>query len=131
MPDAPGKWAQGAIFLRPIEQAGRLCFSLWQASPPPLLLRPMSDTNDLPRQIKETMIEELMLQQSVDEIGNDTVLFHPTGLGLDSVDALQLVVALEKRFGLKIADAEAAKGILRTVDSIAEAIATSRAQAPS
>ena len=86
----------------------------------------MSDTNDLPRQIKETMIEELMLQQSVDEIGNDTVLFHPTGLGLDSVDALQLVVALEKRFGLKIADAEAAKGILRTVDSIAEAVVASR-----
>ncbi|MGI8604392.1 MAG: acyl carrier protein [Verrucomicrobiales bacterium] len=78
--------------------------------------------NTLKRQIKEAMVEELMLRQSADEIGDETVLFHASGLGLDSVDALQLVVALEKRFGLKISDAEAAKGILRNVNSIAEAI---------
>ena len=40
-------------------------------------------------------------------------------LALDSVDALQLVVALEKRFGLKLGDAAAAREVLQSVDSIA------------
>lgn len=80
----------------------------------------------LKREIKEAMVEELMLPQSAEEIGDDTVLFAPTGLGLDSVDALQLVVALEKRFGLKISDAQAAKGILRDVNTIAAAVLAHR-----
>jgi acyl carrier protein len=49
-------------------------------------------------------------------------MFGPGGLGLDSVDALQLVVALDKHYGLKISDAEAAKGILQNVNTIAAAI---------
>jgi acyl carrier protein len=77
----------------------------------------------LKRQIKETMVEELMLQYGAEEIGDETPLFQSGGLGLDSVDALQLVVALEKRFGLKIADAEAAKAVLRNVNTIAKAMA--------
>ena len=76
----------------------------------------------LKRRIKEAMVEELMLQQRAEEIDDETPLFQPDGLGLDSVDALQLVVALEKRFGLKISDAEAARGILRNVNSIARAV---------
>lgn len=82
----------------------------------------MSDTADLKTRIKEAMIEELMLQEEPDEIANDDPLFGPEGVGLDSVDALQLVVALEKNFGLKIADAEAAKGVLQSVDTIAAEI---------
>jgi len=82
----------------------------------------MSDTTALKTRIKEAMIEELMLQESPDEIANDAPLFGPEGVGLDSVDALQLVVALEKNFGLKIADADAAKGVLQSVDTIAAEI---------
>jgi acyl carrier protein len=78
--------------------------------------------NDLKQRIKEMMIDELMLDEAVDEIVDDAPIFGPEGLGLDSVDALQLVVALEKSFGLKIADSEAAKGILQSVDTIADAI---------
>ncbi len=81
----------------------------------------------LKREIKEAMVEELMLQQPPDEIADDVALFAPEGLGLDSVDALQLVVALEKRFGLKISDAEAAKGILRDVNTITAAVQTHQA----
>jgi len=77
---------------------------------------------DLIKQIKEVMIDELMLQDGVDDISEDAPLFDPAGLGLDSVDALQLVVGLEKNFGLKIPDAEAAKGILKNVTAIADAI---------
>ena len=79
-------------------------------------------SSELRDKIKATLIEELMLQEEPDEIGDGMPLFGPDGLGLDSVDALQLVVALEKHFGLKIPDAEAAKEVLASVDSIAAEI---------
>jgi len=83
----------------------------------------MSDAaSELKQKIKAALIEELMLQEELEEIGDDLPLFGPEGLGLDSVDALQLVVALEKHFGLKVPDAEAAKGILQSVNTIAAAI---------
>ena len=82
----------------------------------------MPDPAELSAQIKEILIEELMLQQTPDEIGDDTPLFSAEGLGLDSVDALQLVVALEKRLGLKVADAEAAQTTLRSVATIRDAV---------
>jgi acyl carrier protein len=77
---------------------------------------------NLRAQIKEVMASELMLEVSVDEIGDDSPLFGPTGIGLDSVDALQLVVAIEKHFKLKISDQDKAREILANVDSIAKAI---------
>lgn len=68
------------------------------------------------------MVENLMLQISPAEIGDDQPLFGPGSVGLDSVDALQLVVALDKTYGLKIADPETAKRILQNVNSIADAV---------
>lgn len=82
----------------------------------------MQQGPELRRRIKEVMVEELMLEVTPGEIGDETPIFGAGGLGLDSVDALQLVVAIEKHFGLKIADAEAAKGILSNVDRIAAEI---------
>ena len=76
----------------------------------------------LRQKIKEVMVEELMLDCKADEIGDKTAIFGGDGLGLDSVDALQLVVALEKHFGLKIGDSTAAKGILENVETIAAEI---------
>jgi acyl carrier protein len=82
----------------------------------------MDDTTQLKRRIKEIMVENLMLQITADEITDDKPLFGPEGLGLDSVDALQLVVALDKNFGLKIPDPAAAKEILVSVNTIAAAV---------
>lgn len=73
-------------------------------------------------QIKVLIIENLMLQVTPVEIADDLPLFGPGGLGLDSVDALQLVLALDKQFGLKITDPEAAKQILLSVNSITDAV---------
>ena len=84
---------------------------------------------DLLQRLKVMMVDELMLQVSPEEIGDHTPLFGPEGLGLDSVDALQLVVALEKHFGLKMSDGEAAKGILLSVSTIAAEI-MARSSAP-
>ncbi len=82
----------------------------------------MEDATALKQQIKQLMVENLMLQVAPEEIGDELPLFGPGGLGLDSVDALQLVVALDKTFGLKIRDPEAAKQILRSVTTVAQAV---------
>lgn len=82
----------------------------------------MEQGAELRQRIKEVMVDELMLDFDASEIGDETPIFGAGGLGLDSVDALQLVVAIEKHFGLKIADAEKAKGVLQSVESIACAV---------
>jgi len=82
----------------------------------------MDEIQSLKERIKQLMVENLMLQITASEIGDDLPLFGPGSLGLDSVDALQLVVALDKNFGLKIRDPEVAKGILRNVTTMAEAV---------
>jgi acyl carrier protein len=76
---------------------------------------------ELRKAIKEMMVKHLMLDMNADEIKNDEPLFGG-GLGLDSVDALQLVVALERDFSLKLDDSDHSKSILANVESIAQAI---------
>jgi acyl carrier protein len=87
----------------------------------------VNDTDQLKSEVKKLLVENLMLQQQPAEIADDLPLFGPGGLGLDSVDALQLVVALEKNYGLKIADPAAAKETLATVNSITAAVSKHRA----
>ena len=70
-----------------------------------------------------------MLQVTAEEIKDDQPLFGPGSLGLDSVDALQLVVALDKNFGLKIPNPASAKEILQSVNTIAAAVEAKTAQA--
>lgn len=89
----------------------------------------MHDANTLKQQIKSMMVENLMLQVSADDIGDDQPLFGPGSLGLDSVDALQLVVGLDKHFGLKIPDPAAAKQVLQSVNTMAAAVLTERLKA--
>lgn len=89
----------------------------------------MEDASRLEDRIKSMMVENLMLQVTAEEIGDATPLFGPGGLGLDSVDALQLVVGLDKSFGLKITDPGAAREILQTVSSMAEAVRATKAAA--
>lgn len=73
---------------------------------------------ELRQKVKEVIVDELMLEMEPSEIGDAVPIFGGNGLGLDSVDALQLVVALEKHFGLKIGNSTAAKGILESVETI-------------
>ena len=82
----------------------------------------MEEFNALKQRIKAMMVENLMLQVTAAEIGDDLPLFAPGGLGLDSVDALQLVVGLDKNFGVKVPDPAAAKEILHSVSTMAEAV---------
>lgn len=82
----------------------------------------MEPPDELRRRIKVMLVDNLMLSVSADEIADDARLFGPDSLGLDSVDALQIIVALDKHFGLKVADPAEAKAILASVSSICEAI---------
>lgn len=82
----------------------------------------MAETNELKNRIKNMMVETLMLQIAAAEIRDDQPLFGPESLGLDSVDALQLVVSLDKNFGLKIPTPAAAKEILLNVNSMVAAV---------
>ncbi|HZJ15431.1 MAG TPA: phosphopantetheine-binding protein [Chthoniobacteraceae bacterium] len=81
---------------------------------------------DLREQIKEMMVENLMLKVPKEEIGDDLPLFGPNGLGLDSIDALELVVSLEKKFGVTVPNSETARAALATVNSIAEYVIARR-----
>ncbi len=80
------------------------------------------DQTELKTKIKEMMVENLMLKIPATEIASDQPLFGPGSLGLDSVDALQLVVALDKTFGLKVPDQATAKKVLQSVDAMAAAV---------
>ena len=82
----------------------------------------MNNPTELKTQIKHLLVENLMLQSKAEEIADDLPLFGPGSLGLDSVDALQLVVALDKNYGLKIPDPEAAKKVLQSVNTIVSAL---------
>ncbi len=83
----------------------------------------MSEGTALKAEIKKLMVENLMLRLSAEELPDDQPLFGPHGLGLDSVDALQLVVALDKKYGLKIPDPDTAQKVLQNVETIVAAVA--------
>ena len=68
--------------------------------------------------LKTMMVENLMLKVPKEDIGDDLPLFGPDGLGLDSIDALELVVSLEKNFGVSVPNSETAKHALATVNTI-------------
>jgi len=86
----------------------------------------MNDSTELKAQVKQMLVENLMLKTGAAEIGDDQPLFGPGSLGLDSVDALQLVVALDKNYGLKLSDTEVARKTMQTVSTIAAAIQNHR-----
>ena len=86
----------------------------------------MHEAAALRSEIKKMLVENCMLQIPAEEISDDQALFGPGSLGLDSVDALQLVVALDKNYGLKVPDPEAARTILHSIDSMADAVAATQ-----
>jgi acyl carrier protein len=87
----------------------------------------MSDA-DLRTRIKEMMVKNLMLQITADQISDDAPLFGPNGIGLDSIDALELAVGLEKNFGVSVPNSEIATKVLRNVNTIHDYILEKRGE---
>ena len=83
--------------------------------------------NSLQEQIKQLLVRRLKLERDPASIGDDEPLFGPEGLGLDSIDALELVLGLEQEFGVSIDDQQVGSQVLSTVNSIVQFIAEKRA----
>jgi len=78
--------------------------------------------DDLILKLKKEVIEQLNLEDTTpDDINPDSPLFGE-GLGLDSIDALELIVLLEKNYGIKIEDPKDGKKIFFSIRSMAEYI---------
>lgn len=83
---------------------------------------------NLHRELKEFIIETMNLEDiTPDEIGDDTLLFADDGLGLDSIDALELVLALKKKYGIVLeANDDKSREHLRSVATLATLVESNR-----
>lgn len=77
-------------------------------------------------EFKKHLIEELNLEDlNPEDIDNDAPLFGE-GLGLDSIDALEILLILERKYGIKLHNSADAKAIFKSVRTIAEYIRDNR-----
>ena len=83
----------------------------------------------LESQVKAAIVRCLKMPIGPDEIGDDMPLFGE-GLGLDSIDALELVLELQRTFGVKVSDEQIGQRVLKSVRTIVQFIEQQRAQLP-
>ncbi|RSK41383.1 MULTISPECIES: phosphopantetheine-binding protein [Mangrovimonas] len=80
----------------------------------------------LKQELKENLIEQLNLEDmSPEDIANDDMLFGD-GLGLDSIDALELIVMLDKNYGIKLTDPKEGRAIFESINTMAAYISEHR-----
>ena len=81
---------------------------------------------DLKRELKEKIIEALNLEDmTVEDMKDDELLFGD-GLGLDSIDALELIIILDRDYGIKLDDPKKGKKIFESIRTMAEYISEHR-----
>ena len=74
-------------------------------------------------ELKKQLIEELNLEElSVVDIADDDKLFDDEGIGLDSIDALELIVLLEKYYGVKLTNPEEGKEVFESISTMSNYI---------
>lgn len=80
----------------------------------------------LKKELKEKIIAVLNLEDiSVEDINDNDALFGD-GLGLDSIDALELIVMLDKDYGIKLVDPKEGKVIFQSIETMAKYITANR-----
>jgi acyl carrier protein len=85
-------------------------------------------TTDLRRKLKELLIERLKFEDMTpDDIPDDQPLFAG-GLGLDSIDALEIVVMLESEFGIKVKNETSARDSFKSIATLADLVGERLAQ---
>ena len=82
--------------------------------------------DELKRQLKQQIIEVLSLEEITPEDIVDSEPLFGEGLGLDSIDALELIVLMEKNYGIRLNNPAEGKAIFTSVNSMAEYIAKHR-----
>jgi len=86
-----------------------------------------NDAKSLNREIKQLIIDSLKIADvTAEDIEDAAPIFGNPKLELDSLDAVELFVALQKRYGVKIDDQNLAKDVLQSVDRIAEFVRANR-----
>jgi acyl carrier protein len=86
-------------------------------------------TTDLRRKLKELLIERLKFEDMTpDDIPDDQPLFAG-GLGLDSIDALEIVVMLESEFGIKVKNEGSARDSFKSIATLADFVESRSAAA--
>ena len=85
----------------------------------------MDGQDTLAEQVKTAIVRCLRMPIKPEEITDDMLLFDE-GLGLDSIDALEIVLELQRTFGVEISDEQVGKRVLRSVGTIVEFIESSR-----
>ena len=74
-------------------------------------------------ELKQKVVEALNLEElSAEEINENTPLFGAEGLGLDSIDALELIVLLDKEYGIRLADPKQGRDIFYSIQTMADYI---------
>lgn len=82
---------------------------------------------ELIEELKKEIIDVLNLEEMTPEdIDADAPLFGDDGLGLDSIDALELIVLMEKKYGIKLANAAEGKDIFKSVATMADYVSKHR-----
>jgi len=77
----------------------------------------------LKSELKELIITECDLDISADEIGDDDTLFgSDSPIGLDSVDALQVSIAVQNKYGVVITDSKVLRRVMKTINTFADYI---------
>jgi acyl carrier protein len=90
----------------------------------------LSDTlAELKQRIKRALIEELDLRGKTEADIDEAAPLFGAGLGLDSLDALQLAMAIEERFGVTVPEGEGGREVFASVQAIAEFVARSKGEA--
>ena len=79
-------------------------------------------------EIKRLLIEQLDLRSKQASDIDDAAPLFGAGLGLDSLDALQLAMAIEERFGVTVPEGEAGRAVFASVQALAEFVALHRVQ---
>ncbi len=82
-----------------------------------------SQDERLKTELKKLIITECDLDISVDEIGDDDTLFgSDSPIGLDSVDALQVSIAVQNKYGAVITDSKVLRRVMKTINTFADYI---------
>jgi acyl carrier protein len=74
---------------------------------------------EIRKELKELLVMDLALEDIKPEDIDDEEILFEEGLGLDSLDAVEIVVLVQRTYGLEIADEEQAREIFRSIDTLA------------
>lgn len=82
-----------------------------------------SSDEKLKRELKELIVQECDLDIAPEEIGDDDILFgSDSPIGLDSVDALQISIAVQNKYGVVITDSKILRRVMKTINTFADYI---------